>query len=55
MIIPVDTDHFQDLSEISLTTPQKGIPAEKNIQMFDTCLFDFKTEGEICPRINKLN
>ena len=50
MIIPVDTDHFQDLPEISLTAHQKEY-LRKNIQMFDTRLFDFKTEGKICHRI----
>ena len=50
MIIPVDTDHFQDLPEISLTAHQREF-LQKNIQMFDTRLFVFKTEGKICHRI----
>ena len=50
MIIPVDTDHFQDLPEISLTAHQREF-LQKNIQMFDTRLFDFKTEGKMWHRI----
>ena len=50
MNIPIETDHFQDIPEISLTASQREF-LQKNIQMLDTRLFVFKTEGKIWHRI----